>query len=202
MCFLGPLRGPAHDYPGPSPVNTLQILRYPTTTLTTTCTPVPQEDFKTVGFLSIIQLMRQTCIAAQGYALAAPQVGIQERFFVLINHPELGGLPNWPEAVADRPYPLVVCNPEVVEASEDLVDSKEGCLSIPRVFGHVKRHQSITVRFQDENGETGLFRATGLLATVFQHELDHCSGVLFIDKLNWFERGKAQKAMNKLRLKR
>ena len=73
-------------------------------------------------------------------------------------------------------------NPEIVKASLTKVWGEEGCLSIPGVYGQVKRKKKIKCRFVDLDGQPRLIEAEGLLARVIQHEIDHLDGVLFIDK--------------------
>ncbi len=168
----------------------LLILRYPSAVLKMACEPVPEQDFGTVGFLGIVDLMRRTCRQANGLAIAAPQCGILERFFVLVPHRD------YPEGT-----PLVVCNPELTDQSGES-SFREGCLSLPGVTGRVKRPARFMLKYQDELGAVKFHEATGLFATVCQHESDHLSGILFTERLDQYEHQKAQKAINKLRPKR
>jgi peptide deformylase len=75
-----------------------------------------------------------------------------------------------------------VVNPEILKVSREMVDGIEACLSIPGYFGRVDRHDSVTVRGQDRNGKQLRIRAYDWLARVFQHEIDHLDGVLYIDR--------------------
>lgn len=101
-----------------------------------------------------------------GYGLSAPQVGILKRMIVV--------------NVKGKIYKLI--NPRIVKKSEEMVCNIEGCLSVPRKAGDVDRHSSVTVKAQNSDGKTVKIEAERLLARVFQHELDHLDGILFIDK--------------------
>ena len=75
-----------------------------------------------------------------------------------------------------------VINPEIVKSSRDMVEGIEGCLSIPGYFGLVERSEAVTVQGQDRHGKTMRIKAYDWLARVFQHEIDHLDGILYIDK--------------------
>ena len=79
------------------------------------------------------------------------------------------------------PFPLI--NPKIVKKSPKRVEMEEGCLSIPNVFGMVKRPEKITVEAQNLDGEKHKFEASGMLSRVIQHEVDHLDGVLFTSKM-------------------
>jgi len=89
-------------------------------------------------------------------------------------------------------------NPEIVAASEELRVTNEGCLSVPDFFADVERADTITVRYLDENGESKVLEAEGMLATCIAHEIEHLEGVLFVDHLSLVKRNiilrKLQKA--------
>lgn len=112
----------------------------------------------------MIETMRA---AGNGVGLAGPQVGVMERIFVFEVEDGVG----------------VVINPVIVARSEDSVTEDEGCLSIPGLTYPVERSVSVAVEGLDENGEPVRLEGTDLLARVFQHEIDHLDGVLFIDRL-------------------
>ncbi len=116
--------------------------------------------------------MIATMLAKDGVGLAAPQVGVNERL-VILNF-QLGGKKS-------KPIPLV--NPEIIDASVKAIIEEEGCLSLPGIFGKVKRWKTVTIRFEDETGSPRALELEGLNARAIQHEIDHLGGVLFIDKL-------------------
>jgi peptide deformylase len=104
----------------------------------------------------------------RGIGLAAPQVGIGSRFFVVS---------------IDGDQPRFFANPEIVMTSEEQVDYEEGCLSIPGVYAKVKRSAFVKVQAYNERGRPFVLEADGLLARVILHENDHLNGVLFVDRL-------------------
>jgi peptide deformylase len=124
---------------------------------------------------TLAEEMAETMRSARGVGLAAPQVGILERVIV-VETPE-----DEDEPGSGRFYAVV--NPEIGRASEEQVDGIEGCLSIPGYVGEVTRHETITLKGQDLRGRRIRIKAQGFLARVFQHEIDHLEGVLFIDQL-------------------
>lgn len=108
--------------------------------------------------------MVDTMYAANGVGLAAPQIGVSKRLFVA--------------DAGDGPIRLV--NPRLVSHTGRALGT-EGCLSIPGIYGEVERHQIVVVKGLDESGEPVTYEASGLLAVVFQHEMDHLDGQLFTD---------------------
>ncbi|MHB2016768.1 MAG: peptide deformylase [Candidatus Xenobia bacterium] len=111
--------------------------------------------------------MLQTMYEARGIGLAAPQIGISKRILVV-------------DTQEEESEPIKVVNPRIV-AREGTVWGLEGCLSIPNVYGEVERAEKVTVKYLDEKGRPGKIEAEGLLARVFQHEIDHLDGKLFTD---------------------
>jgi peptide deformylase len=82
---------------------------------------------------------------------------------------------------ADAGVLYVVANPEIIKASKEMVEGTEACLSIPGFFGTVERHKQITIKGQDREGKPFRLKTEGWLARVFQHEIDHLDGRLYID---------------------
>jgi peptide deformylase len=122
---------------------------------------------------SLINDMVDTMREAPGVGLAAPQVSVPLRVIVI----EFGDEED--ETVPPKLY--VVVNPEITRLSTKLETGTEGCLSIPGVVGDVERHEKVTVKGQDRNGRPLKIKASGWLARIFQHEIDHLNGVLFVD---------------------
>jgi len=114
--------------------------------------------------------MIEACRKANGIGLAAPQINKSIRFCI-INLEHLG-LP-----------PFALVNPKITKKSWKKIEMEEGCLSIPGIFGIVKRPAKITVRAQNLQGEENSFEADGMLARVIQHEIDHLDGILFTSKM-------------------
>lgn len=130
--------------------------------------------------------MLETMYDAPGIGLAASQIGVLQRIFVL------------DVAKEDAPKePMVFINPEIVWSSEELSVYQEGCLSIPEFFEDVERPAEVAVTFQDRDGHAQEIKADGLLATCIQHELDHLNGKLFIDYLSKLKRDRVVKKFTK-----
>lgn len=129
-------------------------------------------------FQKLVDDMVQTMIEAPGVGLAAPQVAQAQRLIVV----RLGDDEDSREeygAEAGKLY--VVANPEMIKVSKEMVEGVEACLSIPGYYGSVDRHESIVVKGQDRHGKPLRIKANGWLARVFQHEIDHLDGRLYID---------------------
>ena len=131
--------------------------------------------------------MFESMYAAQGVGLAAPQVGLGLHLAVV--DVSLG---KNPEAK------IVLANPEIIHIEGEQRE-EEGCLSLPGFRGHVLRPQFVTVRAQDAAGNTFEMRGEGLLARAFCHEIDHLSGVLFIQHLSILKRDLIRRRIRKLR---
>lgn len=117
----------------------------------------------------LAQDMLETMDDAPGVGLAAPQVGVSTRLFVYDS-----GEPGERGAI---------CNPEITWRSEELVEMEEGCLSIPEAYFPVTRPASVTVEGVGVDGQPLTITADDVLARIFQHEIDHLDGILFIDHL-------------------
>ena len=104
-------------------------------------------------------------------AIAAPQIGVSKRVFLIEDQSENG----------DRLPNIVAINPTITKVSKKTELVREGCLSVPEYYGLVRRHKNVTMRALDENGNEFERGAGGLLAQIFQHENNHLDGVLFTD---------------------
>ncbi len=127
---------------------------------------------------TLIEDMIETMRDAPGVGLAAPQVGISERVIVVeyYEHEE-------DEEKEDKPKKVwALVNPEIVKASAEMVRGVEGCLSIPGLVGEVERHESLTVKGLNRRGQPMRVKASGWLARIFQHEIDHINGIVFTDR--------------------
>jgi peptide deformylase len=128
----------------------------------------------------LIDDMIETMRAANGVGLAAPQVEQPLRLAVIETLAEPDEEGQEIEGTRDL---YVIVNPEIVWAARDTVDGIEGCLSIPGYLGEVSRHKAIRVRAQDRHGNKIRLRIFDWDARIFQHEIDHLNGVLYIDRL-------------------
>lgn len=117
--------------------------------------------------LRLVEDMFEAMEKGKGVGLAAPQVGILKRLFVVI---------------ADDEVRRVFINPQITATSAQLCDYEEGCLSIPGVWENISRPERITVQALNEKGRPFTLEADGLLARIIQHENDHLDGILYIDR--------------------
>jgi len=141
---------------------------------------VPVEEITSPKIKKILKDMKEALLAYNvtgfnGIAIAAPQIGIPLRIFLVHNtskrKDEKDLLPN-----------LIAINPQIIKLSKKKHLVGEGCLSVGEDYGAVNRSTHATIRAYDENGKKYERGASGLLAQVFQHECDHLDGILFIDK--------------------
>jgi peptide deformylase len=147
----------------------------------------PSRDVETFDELmhSLYEDMLETMYKAPGVGLAAPQIGLSLRFFVY--DAERG---NGPGAIA---------NPLLSEMEGEIVQD-EGCLSIPNLWYPTARAERVRVEGLDLRGDPVTVHADGLLARVFQHEIDHLNGMLFIDRLSEEDRRKAMSTLREQEL--
>lgn len=130
--------------------------------------------------LSLIEDMKETLYEKNGVGLAAPQIGILKRIIII----DIGE------------GPIVLINPVVVYQKGEVVDV-EGCLSVPGVWGTVKRPQEVIVRGMTPEGETVEMSGEGLLAKAFCHEIDHLNGIIYTDKvINYIDQSQIQQEAN------
>lgn len=127
---------------------------------------------------TLIDDMIETMREAPGVGLAAPQVGIGQRVIVV----EYGEESEDPDAPQQPKKLYAVVNPEIVRHSKETVLGNEGCLSIPGYYGEVERYEWVTIKGFNRHGDPFRLKAKGWLARIFQHEVDHVDGVLFIDR--------------------
>lgn len=131
---------------------------------------VPVDLIKAPDVQSLIRDLVETMREYQGVGLAAPQIHESLRMFV-------AEIPNEAEL-------KVVINPLVAPLCEDTIATWEGCLSIPRIRGLVRRYSSVKVSGFDKNGSPLQFEAGNFLSAIVQHETDHLDGILFIDRMD------------------
>lgn len=112
---------------------------------------------------------------AIGIGLSANQIGLDFQLFV-------AELPRLENSKSDTPRFYAVFNPKIIKTSGKNLPMEEGCLSVPELYGEVERPEKITLQGFDKNGKEIKIKAFGLLARIFQHEVDHLNGHLFVDK--------------------
>lgn len=159
------------------------IITIPDPVLREICPPIETVDD---SVRALADDMLETMYDAPGIGLAASQIGVLQRIFVLDCAKE------------DAPKePMVFINPEIVWSSEDLSVYQEGCLSIPEYFEDVERPAEVAVKFLNRDGIEQEIKADGLLATCIQHEFDHLNGKLFIDYISKLKRDRVVKKFTK-----
>jgi peptide deformylase len=159
----------------------LPILRYPDPRLHTVAKPVAEVDAR---IRQLADDMLETMYAADGVGLAATQVDVHERLIVM-------------DTSEKRDQPMVLVNPEIIEASAEMKEGEEGCLSVPQTYDKVKRHAKVRVRALGKDGQPYEFEAEGLLAVCVQHEMDHLMGKVFVEYLSSMKRDRIKTKMLK-----
>lgn len=148
-------------------MSVLPILLWPDPHLSRTCAPVGGERVET-----LIADMFDTMYAAQGRGLAAPQIGVMKRVFVMDC--------SWKEGLG---APMAMIDPVIMAAERVPVMGEEGCLSIPGVLVPVQRHKAVTVQWTAPDGDIHMADFDGVEARCIQHELDHLNGVVTFDRI-------------------
>jgi len=160
----------------------MELRLYPDPVLSKKCEDVEISD---ESAKAVLEEMSKYLYEWNGAGLAAPQVGILKKMVVI--------------DVRDEPAVLYkMINPKIVWHSDEIVESKEGCLSLPILREKIKRYERVTVEYLDENFGKHEITADGFLACCLQHEIDHLSGKLYIDHLSRLRRNFALKKFAKL----
>ena len=133
----------------------------------------------------LISNMWDTMYSAKGVGLAAPQIGLSIRLFVIDATPFLDdeNMDDF-ELNSIKNFKKVFINPKIIEENGNLWEFNEGCLSIPEIREDVSRRSKIVIEYFDENFQSNKLKLSGLAARVVQHEYDHIEGILFIDHLS------------------
>ncbi len=165
----------------------LDILTYPDKFLAQQTAPVENIDG---AMQKLIENMTETMYVAPGVGLAAPQVGVGQRFLIYDLDPK-----------GENSDLQVLINPRIIERQGEIISENEGCLSVPEFRADVKRTELILVEGVDRDGNPLRFEAQGMHAIVIQHEMDHLDGTLFIDRISALKRNlykrRVQKEMKK-----
>ncbi len=140
----------------------------------------PVTDVRDPAFQQLIDDMLETLHSADGVGLAAPQIGRNIQMAVIETLPEYDDDGEPIEGSRDQ---YIIVNPKIVWSSRKIVSGVEGCLSIPGYLGEVDRNFSIRVVAQDRHGKRKRYSLKGWDARIFQHEIDHLNGRMFIDIL-------------------
>lgn len=154
--------------------------------------PVAKKDFGSPKLRAILKKMSAALAKEEfGVALAAPQVGESLRLFIVAGRVFRQGDDD-DEEEDEQPVPpnMVFINPEIIRLSRKKREMSEGCLSVRGSYGTVLRHERASVRAYDEHGKLFTYNGVALLAHIFQHEIDHLDGILYIDKAEKLREGK------------
>ena len=149
--------------------------------------------------LELINDMFETMYNANGVGIAAPQIGLSIRIFIVDTNPF-----SEDESLSDedrselKSFKKTFINPEIIDENGDEWSFEEGCLSIPNIRESVLRQESIKIQYFDENFNKHIESYNGLLARVIQHEYDHIEGILFTDKLSSFKKQLLKKKLLKI----
>jgi peptide deformylase len=154
----------------------LKIITIPDPILRKKSKEISSKELTSKNFTRLVQSMAKTMIKTDGVGLAAPQIGKNIRLAVI----------NSKDGV------ICLINPKIVKKSWTKNLEQEGCLSIPGIFGQVNRHNKISLTYLDRKGKKIKLDATGLMARVMQHEIDHLDGILFIDKALSLEKAESK----------
>ncbi len=163
----------------------LPIIIAPDPILKAVAQPVDKIDAK---IRILVEQMYDTMYAANGIGLAAPQVNIGQRIVVVDTGRDSG-----------PPQPQAFINPEIIKSAEELRMYNEGCLSLPEFYAEIDRPDWIILKYVDLEGTQQELKATDMLATVLQHEIDHLNGVLLLDKVSKLRRDTALRRFKKLK---
>lgn len=163
----------------------MKIAHYPEPVLLEVGKPVSGEDLEN-GFAALIDDMFETMYDAGGIGLAAPQIGISKRFFIMDVREE-----------SETANKLVFINPEIVRVEGEQI-GEEGCLSFPGMYQTVQREMRVIARAQDLRGETVEHDLRDLAARCVLHETDHCDGIVFLDRITPLKRELAKRRIRRL----
>jgi peptide deformylase len=159
----------------------LPILCYPDARLHKVARPIAVVDDRV---RQLVDDMLETMYDAKGVGLAATQVDVHERLVVI-------------DTSEERDDPRVLINPEIIQASDEMIIWEEGCLSVPTIYDKVERHAQVRVRALNRDGQPYEFDADELMAVCIQHELDHLMGKVFVEYLSPLKRNRIKTKLQK-----
>jgi len=163
-----------------------EIVKYPNPILRKKCEEVRAitREIKNLA-LDMIEVMTEN----EGVGLAAPQLGELKRIIAV--HP----IQEHSLKEKSEKKPQVFINPKIIKKSKETIIDEEGCLSFPGLFLKIKRAKEVEIEALNENGKKIRVRVEGLPARIFQHEIDHLDGILFIDRISFWQRFKIRKKL-------
>lgn len=137
----------------------------------------PVKEITDKKLQQLIDSLIETATVANGVGIAAPQVSQSYRLFIVASRPN----PRYPNAPLMEPTAMI--NPRIVAHGDEIIKDWEGCLSIPGFRGLVPRYQTIEVEYTTRDGQIQRQILTDFVARIFQHELDHLNGLVFLDRI-------------------
>tara|TARA_Y100000996_G_C22255873_1_gene533772 strand:+ start:145 stop:657 length:513 start_codon:yes stop_codon:yes gene_type:complete len=163
----------------------LKIVYAPDPILKKECVSLPQVDSH---HRDIIKEMYKIMYEANGVGLAAPQVGLDMRIFIID-----------PGARDEEKKPLTMINPVLLSLDEQIISYEEGCLSFPEHFAEIDRPNKLKIEYLDEENKKKILTTDGFTSRIIQHELDHLNGILFVDHLSRLKRDVVIRKMKKFK---
>ncbi len=163
----------------------LKIVYAPDPILKKECVSLPQVDDH---HRDLIKQMFEAMYKANGVGLAAPQIGLNKRIFILDSGSK-----------EEKKKPLTMINPTLISTDDKIVPYEEGCLSFPEHFAEIDRPDQLTIEYIDENNKKKSLTTNGFTSRIIQHELDHLNGVLFVDHLSRLKRDVIIRKMKKFK---
>ena len=163
----------------------LKIVNYPEPVLLAVGKPIGEDEFNE-DLRVFVEDMFETMYKAQGVGLAAPQVGVSKRLFVMDVPTE-----------ENESNKIAMINPEVIVQEGEQIGN-EGCLSFPGIYTKIKREARAVVRFQDVFGKWQELDGSDLTARCILHETDHCDGIVFLDRMSVLKREMVKRKIKKL----
>lgn len=151
---------------------TLEILTNPNPLLRRISEEVTDEEIQSPEFKTYLKKLFDIMLEKDGIGIASPQVGVAKRIVIVSNN--------------GKNHQFLI-NPEITWENKEKTPLLEGCLSVPSIFGMVTRPKTVHIKARNENGEKIKIQASGYLAKVIQHEIDHLNGILFIDRAEQLE---------------
>lgn len=165
----------------------LKVVHYPDPVLLTVGKPIGKDEFNE-ELRQLVENMFEAMYDARGVGLAAPQVGVSKRLFVM----DIPG-----ENENDESLKIALINPEII-AREGEQTGDEGCLSFPGIYTTVRREVRTVVRYHDVDGNEHELDCRDLAARCVLHETDHCDGIVFLDRMTVLKREMAKRKIKKL----
>ena len=135
------------------------------------------EDIQDENIQKLIDDLLITVADANGVGIAAPQVAVSYRIFIVASRPNI----RYPHAPLMEPTAMI--NPRIIAHSDEVVKGWEGCLSVPGIRGLVPRYKAIGVEYTNRYGKLQTQKLTDFVARIFQHEYDHFEGLVFLDRV-------------------